>query len=62
MNLLEKPVKFISDVNVEMSKVSWPSYEELKGSTTIVIVLSLILALYVFASDTILQNIIQLIF
>ena len=62
MRLIEKPAKFISDVSQEMSKVSWPSYEDLKGSTVIVVVLSLILTLYVFASDTILKNIIQLIF
>jgi preprotein translocase subunit SecE len=62
MKLVEKPAKFISDVSQEMSKVSWPSYEDLKGSTLIVVVLSLILAIYIFSSDTILKNIIQLIF
>ncbi|MFQ5769276.1 MAG: preprotein translocase subunit SecE [bacterium] len=62
MKLVDNIVKFISDVNQEMSKVSWPNYEELKGSTVIVVILSLILAIYIFASDTILRNIIQLIF
>ncbi|NIR51069.1 preprotein translocase subunit SecE [candidate division KSB1 bacterium] len=62
MKLLEKPVKFISDVNQEMSKVNWPTYDDLKSSTVIVIVISIFFALYVFVSDRILQNIIQLIF
>ncbi|MFQ5823458.1 MAG: preprotein translocase subunit SecE [bacterium] len=62
MKLIEKPVKFITDVNQEMSKVSWPSYEELKGSTVIVIILSLILAVFIFFSDTILANLLKLIF
>ena len=53
---------FVSDVSQEMSKVSWPTYEELKGSTIIVVVLSLIFTAYVFAADTILRNIVQLIF
>ncbi len=62
MKLIEKPIKFITDVNHEMSKVSWPTYEDLKGSTIIVIVLSLIFAIYIFATDWILRNIIQVIF
>ncbi len=62
MKLLEKPAKFLNDVNQEMSKVSWPTYEELKGSTIIVIVLSLILSIYIFASDWILTRILNLFF
>jgi len=62
MKLIEKPVKFFSDVSQEMSKVSWPSYEELKGSTIIVIILSLLLSLYIFASDWILTRILNLFF
>jgi len=62
MNLLEKPAKFFSDVNHEMSKVSWPSYEDLKESTMIVIVLSLLFVVFVFAADWILTQILKLIF
>ena len=62
MKLFEKPAKFVSDVSQEMSKVSWPTYEELKGSTIIVVVLSLIFTAYVFTADTILRNIVELIF
>jgi len=42
MSLINNPAKFINDVNHEMSKVSWPSYEDLKESTVVVIVLSLL--------------------
>ena len=62
MNLIQKPVKFISEVSQEMSKVSWPSYEQLKGSTRTVVVLCLIFTVFVFSSDTILKNIIKFIF
>ena len=62
MKLFEKPAKFVSDVSQEMSKVSWPTYEELKGSTIIVVVLSLIFTAYVFSADAILRNIVELIF
>ncbi len=62
MKLIEKPMKFLNDVNQEMSKVSWPSWEELKGSTIIVIVLSLILAVFIFFTDFILTKLLKLIF
>lgn len=62
MKLIEKPAKFVSDVSHEMSRVSWPSYDELKGSTIIVIVFSLILSIYIFGSDWILTRILNLFF
>ncbi|MFQ5705805.1 MAG: preprotein translocase subunit SecE [bacterium] len=62
MKVFEKPMKFFTDVNVEMSKVSWPTYEELKESTIIVIVLSLIFTVLVFGADTILNRLIKLIY
>ena len=36
--MIEKAKKFVSDVVVEMKKVSWPSVNELRGSTMVVIV------------------------
>lgn len=62
MKLLEKPTNFISEVSQEMSKVSWPSYEELRDSTIIVIVLSVLLAIFIFFSDSLLSNILKFIF
>ncbi|MFQ5602835.1 MAG: preprotein translocase subunit SecE [bacterium] len=62
MKLIEKPTKFFTDVNQEMSKVSWPTYEELKGSTIVVVILSILLATFIFFIDTILRNIIKVIF
>lgn len=62
MKLIEKPMKFFSDVNQEMSKVSWPTYEELKESTIIVIILSLLLVVFIFAADWMLTEIIKFIF
>lgn len=62
MKLLNKPVQFFSDVNQEMSKVSWPTYEELKESTIVVIIISLIFAMIIFAADTILSRIMELIY
>jgi preprotein translocase subunit SecE len=53
--------KFLSDVRQEMNKVTWPARDEIIGSTYIVIVLSGIMAGYIFGIDTILSNILKLI-
>ena len=62
MSLINKPAKFINDVNHEMSKVSWPSYEDLKESTVVVIVLSLLFVAFVFSVDGLLTSILKLLF
>ncbi len=59
--MIKKITTYLSDVKAEMSKVSWPTKEELRDSTIIVIVLSVILAIFVFVVDTGLSNILKLI-
>jgi len=62
MNIVGKAVQFLSDVKIEMAKVSWPTYEDLKGSTIIVIVLSLLFVVFIFSTDWLLSRILQFIF
>ncbi|RME01190.1 MAG: preprotein translocase subunit SecE [Calditrichaeota bacterium] len=62
MNFFAKISKFFNDVKVEMSKVTWPSFEELKGSTWIVIIFSLAFAVYIFVIDQGLTRLIKLIY
>ena len=47
----EKIIGFFDDVVKEMKKVTWPTKEELKESTTIVIVVCLIIAAFTYAVD-----------
>lgn len=47
----EKIINFFNDVAKEMKKVTWPSKEELKESTAIVIVVCLILAVFTYIID-----------
>ncbi|MFO7447651.1 MAG: preprotein translocase subunit SecE [Ignavibacteriaceae bacterium] len=47
----EKIIGFFNDVVKEMKKVTWPTKEELKESTTIVIVVCLILAVFTYVID-----------
>ena len=59
--MFKKLANYLKDVRTEMAKVSWPTREELKESTVIVIILSLILAVYVFTVDTGLSNILKIV-
>lgn len=62
MNIFQKIGKFISEVKLEMSKVSWPSYAELRGSTWVVIILSLGFAAYIFTIDQFLTWLLKLVY
>ena len=53
--MIEKAKKFFSDVIAEMKKVSWPTVDELKGSTMVVIVTVFILAVFIGIVDRILS-------
>ncbi len=44
-----------------MKKVSWPTFEELRGSTAVVMVLSLILIIFLFAVDFVLSRLVSVI-
>jgi preprotein translocase subunit SecE len=58
----EKILNFFSDVVKEMKKVTWPTKNELKESTTIVIVVVLLFAVFTYIIDMALNKIIQGIF
>jgi len=47
----EKIVNFFTDVVKEMKKVTWPTKNELKESTVIVIVTCLIIAAFTYLID-----------
>lgn len=51
-----KVTQFFKEVRVELGKVTWPSRDELIGSTIIVIVLSLIMSAYIGLLDFLLSS------
>ena len=57
--LKDKIKGYIADVRTEMEKVSWPSWQEVRASTWVVIALSCILALFLFGVDQILSRIVK---
>ena len=54
--MIKKFQQFGSDVRYEMGKVSWPDWNDLKGSSYVVIVFSVLLTLYLFLVDFILSK------
>jgi|YNPMSStandDraft_1061717.scaffolds.fasta_scaffold12104_4 preprotein translocase subunit SecE len=57
-----KIINYINEVLREMKKVSWPSSEELKESTGIVITTCLIFAIFTFAVDKVITELFKLLF
>lgn len=58
----EKIINFVNDVVKEMKKVTWPTKDELKESTSIVIVVCLILAAFTYVIDMTVTQILKGIF
>ncbi len=55
-----KAVKdFLNQVYLEMNKVSWPSYSELRGSTYLIIIFFLVFALFLFGVDWVIQKLVK---
>ena len=60
--MLQKAVRFLRDVNTEMAKVSWPTREELRGQTLVVVVTMVIFAVFIFFVDHLLSRLLSLIY
>ena len=58
----DKIINFSNDVVKEMKKVTWPTKDELKESTTIVIIVCLILAAFTYVIDMVVTTIFKGIF
>ena len=56
--MFERLKKFLKEVRIELTKVTWPTAAELRGSTGVVIVTVLIVTLFVGLVDLGLSNLI----
>jgi preprotein translocase subunit SecE len=61
MEALRKVRDFFHDVLVEFRRVSWPSRQEVIGSTSVVIVMVLVLAVFLAVVDHALTWLVRLI-
>ena len=54
-----KVTEFLQQVKAELQKVTWPTRKETYGSTMVVIVLVLMVAVFLWVVDTALSTMIQ---
>jgi len=60
--MIQKMTKYFGEVGQELSKVSWPSREELYGSVLVVVVFCVALSVFIFSIDTLLNRLLEIIF
>jgi preprotein translocase subunit SecE len=54
----EKVVNYLKETQAEIRQVTWPSKQELIGSTIVVIFVTIILAAFIYVVDKLLETII----
>jgi len=57
--MFNKIAKFLADVQIELSKVTWPTRPELINSTMIVAVVSILFTIFIFSTDYFLSMIMR---
>jgi len=62
MSAMEQVREYMKDVRSELTKVSWPTREELRDSTVVVIVTVLLVATFIGIVDQGLNRVVALIF
>jgi preprotein translocase subunit SecE len=60
--MFERFKTYLTDTKNELKKVTWPTKEELKESTRVVLVASFLLTVFIGVVDQILSRIVKLIF
>ncbi len=60
--MFNKIVSFIREVRTEMARVTWPTRDELQNSTTVVILVSIAFAVFIFFVDNILKYLFDLLY
>lgn len=62
MSVMDQMREFVKDVRLESAKVSWPTREELKDSTIVVLITVLLVAAFIGVMDRILTFAVGLLF
>ncbi len=60
--MLEKIKRYLKETAAELRKMTWPTVDELKGSTIVVIVVSLVVAIFIGIVDRVLTFMVRTIF
>jgi preprotein translocase subunit SecE len=62
MSAIDQVREFVKDVRLESAKISWPTREELRDSTVVVLVTILLVAVFIGVVDRILTALVGLLF
>lgn len=57
-----KIVDYLSDVNKEMRKVSWPNRNELINNTLITLFATVVISLFIYAADQVISSALEFIY
>ncbi len=60
--MIKKLINFLREVRQEMDRVSWPTKDEVRESTVIVLLFSLFFAIFIFAVDQLLTEIVRILY
>jgi preprotein translocase subunit SecE len=52
---VQKVIKFLKETKTELTKVTWPTKQEIIGSTIVTVVVSIVVSAFVFVVDSILD-------
>jgi preprotein translocase subunit SecE len=55
---LQRIAVYVQQTREELKKCTWPSWEELKGSTVLVVITILVLSLFTVAVDYVFSNVV----
>lgn len=59
IEMISKATKFLSEVKVEVKKVTWPARKEAIGGTTVVVIVVFLVALFLGVVDALLSELVQ---
>ena len=62
MNWWTRARTFLNEVRSELKRTSWPSWLEVRGTTTVVIVTVFVFALFLWVVDTVLFKMVSWVF
>jgi len=60
--MVERLKNYLAETRVELKKVTWPTKQELKDATRVVIVASFLLTIFIGLVDQLLSGILKLVF
>lgn len=54
-----RSIEFLKEVQAELKRTTWPSWKEVRGTTTVVIITVFLFALYLGVVDVVLSRVLE---